>query len=129
MFLNILCNNIVLSESCHVRKTTFLPSMKPCCVVMNVLLEQHITVYKMIFVICCAIAVIVLLSSMLHRCSKNNRYFKRNSDVLHNKINVLLCFAHPDDEVMFFSPTVMSLLGHHKKVFFLCLSTGDYNNC
>ena len=39
--------------------------------------------------------------------------------------NVLIVTAHPDDECMFFSPTILSLsrLGH--KIYLLCLSTGE----
>lgn len=40
---------------------------------------------------------------------------------------ILLLIAHPDDEVLFFSPTILSLtrpeLGNHIKI--LCLSSGD----
>lgn len=42
------------------------------------------------------------------------------------KVSVLLVIAHPDDESMFFSPTLLSLasLGHYH-VRLLCLSTGN----
>jgi N-acetylglucosaminylphosphatidylinositol deacetylase len=44
---------------------------------------------------------------------------------LRNKA-ILLLVAHPDDEAMFFAPTVLALtqpdLGNHLKI--LCLSTG-----
>ncbi|KAF5828924.1 putative deacetylase LmbE-like domain-containing protein [Dunaliella salina] len=38
---------------------------------------------------------------------------------------VLLVIAHPDDESMFFAPTVLSLREAHIPVFILCLSTGN----
>jgi N-acetylglucosaminylphosphatidylinositol deacetylase len=45
---------------------------------------------------------------------------------LHNK-RICLLIAHPDDEAMFFAPTVLALtkpeLGNHVKI--LCLSTGS----
>jgi N-acetylglucosaminylphosphatidylinositol deacetylase len=45
---------------------------------------------------------------------------------LYNK-RIILLIAHPDDEAMFFSPTLLALtdpaLGNHLKI--LCLSTGD----
>jgi N-acetylglucosaminylphosphatidylinositol deacetylase len=45
--------------------------------------------------------------------------------VLKNK-RICLLIAHPDDEAMFFSPTVLALtrpdMGNHVKI--LCLSTG-----
>lgn len=36
-------------------------------------------------------------------------------------------FAHPDDESMFFLPTIRSLVDVGETVWFLCLTTGDYN--
>lgn len=33
--------------------------------------------------------------------------------------------AHPDDEVMFFAPTILALVGMGVQVHALCLSTGD----
>ena len=36
-------------------------------------------------------------------------------------------FAHPDDESMFFLPTIRSLVDEGQKVWFLCLTTGNYN--
>ena len=51
--------------------------------------------------------------------------FTRNFPRLHNK-RICLLIAHPDDEAMFFAPTVLALtkpeLGNHLKI--LCLSTG-----
>lgn len=35
----------------------------------------------------------------------------------------LLVIAHPDDEAMFFSPTILALLAKSCRVFVLCLST------
>ncbi|CAD5206140.1 unnamed protein product [Bursaphelenchus okinawaensis] len=37
----------------------------------------------------------------------------------------LLVVAHPDDECMFFGPTIVSLLAQQCKVYILCVSTGD----
>lgn len=36
--------------------------------------------------------------------------------------NILIVTGHPDDEAMFFSPTILKL--KHKKIFILCLSEG-----
>lgn len=51
--------------------------------------------------------------------------FARNFPRLYNK-RICLLIAHPDDEAMFFAPTVLSLtrpqLGNHLKI--LCLSSG-----
>jgi len=38
---------------------------------------------------------------------------------------VLLVTAHPDDEVMFFAPSILSLVSHRIDLRVLCLSTGD----
>ena len=40
---------------------------------------------------------------------------------------VLLVTAHPDDEAMFFVPTILALQAHGVVVHVLCLSTGDYD--
>jgi N-acetylglucosaminylphosphatidylinositol deacetylase len=52
--------------------------------------------------------------------------FTRSFPRLSNK-RICLLIAHPDDEAMFFAPTVLALtkpeLGNHLKI--LCLSTGD----
>ena len=36
----------------------------------------------------------------------------------------LLITAHPDDECMFFAPTIIHLLANNQKLFLLCLSEG-----
>ncbi|KAL5343094.1 LmbE-like protein [Aspergillus crustosus] len=55
--------------------------------------------------------------------------FARTFPTLHNK-RICLLIAHPDDEAMFFAPTLLALtkpeLGNHVKI--LCLSTGDADN-
>lgn len=53
-------------------------------------------------------------------------YVRAAFPVLRNK-RICLLIAHPDDEAMFFAPTVLALTrpetGNHVKI--LCLSTGD----
>ena len=44
---------------------------------------------------------------------------------------ILIITSHPDDETMFFGPTILSLCSgksniKSKNVFLLCMSTGDY---
>lgn len=41
--------------------------------------------------------------------------------------DVLLVFAHPDDEAMFFTPLLMSLQARRINVHFLCLSNGNFD--
>jgi len=37
----------------------------------------------------------------------------------------LLVVAHPDDEAMFFTPTIQSLQGQCSSIVILCLSNGE----
>lgn len=37
----------------------------------------------------------------------------------------MLVVAHPDDETIFFAPTLTSLVGLQQEVFVLCFSTGE----
>eukprot|EP00536_Pseudo-nitzschia_multiseries_P007268 jgi/Psemu1/195114/e_gw1.167.124.1 len=39
----------------------------------------------------------------------------------------VIVFAHPDDESMFFLPTIRSLVDAGETVWFLCLTTGNYD--
>jgi len=39
---------------------------------------------------------------------------------------VIFVISHPDDEVMFFGPTILGLAATAAEVFLLCLSTGNY---
>uniref|UniRef100_A0A2R8NE88 N-acetylglucosaminylphosphatidylinositol deacetylase n=1 Tax=Callithrix jacchus TaxID=9483 RepID=A0A2R8NE88_CALJA len=40
----------------------------------------------------------------------------------------LLVIAHPDDEAMFFAPTVLGLARLRHRVYLLCFSAGNYYN-
>lgn len=51
--------------------------------------------------------------------TKSN-YFKSMKDI------ILLVTAHPDDECMFFAPTILSLLKEGYCVYLLCLSAGGF---
>ncbi|KAK9927570.1 hypothetical protein M0R45_024751 [Rubus argutus] len=51
--------------------------------------------------------------------------FKILHGVSVNKRNVLLVVAHPDDESMFFTPTINYLTSRGHNVHILCLSIGD----
>lgn len=55
-----------------------------------------------------------------------NRDFARQlKQGLVDPARVLLVFAHPDDESVFFAPTVLALRQHHISTYFLCLSADD----
>uniref|UniRef100_A0A7N0ZS98 N-acetylglucosaminylphosphatidylinositol deacetylase n=1 Tax=Kalanchoe fedtschenkoi TaxID=63787 RepID=A0A7N0ZS98_KALFE len=42
-----------------------------------------------------------------------------------HKRNILLVIAHPDDESMFFSPTISYLTSNGHNLYVLCISTGN----
>lgn len=53
-------------------------------------------------------------------------YASSNSLKCGAKQNVLFVTAHPDDECMFFAPTIKSMLRAGNPVYLVCLSKGDY---
>ncbi|KAK8812206.1 hypothetical protein WA158_007440 [Blastocystis sp. Blastoise] len=58
-------------------------------------------------------------------------YKKRNQKNIHNCLDSiqspLLVIAHPDDESMFYVPTVDYLVKHNKNLHILCFTTGNFN--
>ena len=74
------------------------------------------------------IVAIFCISLSIHHLLKNRRRLKTllSSDTRTRR--VLFITAHPDDECMFFSPTVLSFSNSgQNEVFRLCLSTGTYS--
>jgi N-acetylglucosaminylphosphatidylinositol deacetylase len=69
-----------------------------------------------------AFTLLVIVSSWLYTVSISKGRFPQ----LQNK-RICLLIAHPDDEAMFFAPTLLALtkpeLGNHVKI--LCLSSGE----
>ncbi|KAK9278166.1 hypothetical protein L1049_027726 [Liquidambar formosana] len=57
-------------------------------------------------------------------CSPSRAVFLNNGEALHKR-NVLLVIAHPDDESMFFSPTITYLMSRGHNLHILCMSTGN----
>ncbi|ORY75484.1 putative deacetylase LmbE-like domain-containing protein [Protomyces lactucae-debilis] len=55
----------------------------------------------------------------------NSVYAVRNTTNTPTGKRFLLVIAHPDDECMFFSPTLLNLTSHGNAVHVLCLSNGD----
>lgn len=47
------------------------------------------------------------------------------ADKFNEPRRILLLTAHPDDECMFFAPTLLQLTASAKDVYSLCLSTGN----
>lgn len=52
------------------------------------------------------------------------KYLTSNVPVM-NENNVLFVTSHPDDEAMFFGPSILYALKQNCTVFLMCLSTGD----
>ncbi|KAJ5433022.1 N-acetylglucosaminyl-phosphatidylinositol de-N-acetylase [Penicillium daleae] len=73
-----------------------------------------------------ALAIAIAAVFLFWTISSTSSPFTRSFPRLRNK-RICLLIAHPDDEAMFFSPTVLALtkpeLGNHLKI--LCFSTGD----
>jgi N-acetylglucosaminylphosphatidylinositol deacetylase len=86
----------------------------------NLCLIQTFLRVAMLWVTACLIPIIIV-AAWLYTVSVT----KIRSPTLRNK-RICLLIAHPDDEAMFFAPTVLALtapeLGNHVKI--LCLSSG-----
>ncbi|XP_020505615.1 N-acetylglucosaminyl-phosphatidylinositol de-N-acetylase [Labrus bergylta] len=55
-------------------------------------------------------------------------FMKSFKDVMNAGIRTLIVTAHPDDECMFFAPTIIRLVELKADVHLLCLSEGNYYN-
>lgn len=55
----------------------------------------------------------------------NDRFIQELSAGLQSPPNVLLVIAHPDDESVFFAPTLIALRDHNIPISILCMSTGE----
>ncbi|PIN20269.1 N-acetylglucosaminyl phosphatidylinositol de-N-acetylase [Handroanthus impetiginosus] len=65
------------------------------------------------------------LCKILHRSfSASEATFLRDGAVSRRR-NVLLVIAHPDDESMFFTPTINYLISRGHNLFVLCMSNGN----
>lgn len=70
--------------------------------------------------------VIILLKLSIRAKQKFLAFFENSGS--QQKRDTLLIIAHPDDEVMFFTPTVKCLISNGCKVRVLCLSNGNTDN-
>lgn len=69
-----------------------------------------------------------LLYSLIHRYRNGNSKFRflRATKIPQNVSRVLLVTAHPDDECMFFGPTLIALKKRKNcRIFVLCMSRGE----
>ncbi|XP_073287961.1 uncharacterized protein [Primulina huaijiensis] len=65
------------------------------------------------------------LCKILHRSLFASKVTFLNDDGVIRRRNVLLVIAHPDDESMFFAPTINYLISEGHNLHVLCMSTGD----
>ena len=63
----------------------------------------------------------------LHTPGPENAF--NGNTVYEASARTLLVIAHPDDECMFFGPTVQRLQSSSRGVHLLCLSTGKFSMC
>lgn len=75
---------------------------------------------KIAIVVIFIILVVVILSIVISASID----FERNNEILQNKSPTLFVIAHPDDEAIFFTPTLMSLKKHDIQTYVLCMSDG-----
>jgi N-acetylglucosaminylphosphatidylinositol deacetylase len=66
------------------------------------------------------VASLIKILQASHSNSKDT--FLSNSD---SKRKILLVIAHPDDESMFFTPTINYLISRGHDIYILCISTGN----
>lgn len=83
---------------------------------------DHIVLLIFVYTLLC----LVLYKLLFHRFG---RWLKvvRKSRLPANSARALLVTAHPDDESMFFGPTILELRRRNCRVFILCLSEGNFN--
>ena len=83
--------------------------------------------YKNGFVISLVLILAIIFEYLKKR--KMNAMFEVNDiKTDFDKIgSVLLIIAHPDDEIMFWTPTIKAFIANNIKMKILCLSNGNYD--
>ena len=75
-----------------------------------------------------AILIIAILIPYIQKYKLNQMFNTSNiTNDLESIGSVLLLIAHPDDEIMFWTPTIKLLLSYNITLKILCLSNGNYN--
>ena len=69
------------------------------------------------------VLLLVLVCFIYTKFASVNRLIRCGS-----KQNILFVTAHPDDECMFFAPTILSTIKEGHNIYLVCLSKGDYYN-
>ena len=134
--------------TCNIKINLFLPKLAPQkldqenIVFHKNLFEQKTvkTIYKLIAtdLFLKMEGLTVILVSILGFCVMFHflaHYFKPYSrlKMLKDAKRILIITSHPDDETMFFGPTILSLCRGKSNfksanLFLLCMSTGDHKN-
>lgn len=79
---------------------------------------EHVLISVLVYVIVCLCLYRVVIRWRVFSPNRFPDKFKR----------ILIVTAHPDDECMFFGPTILSLCRRSRcQVFLLCLSNGNYD--
>lgn len=82
---------------------------------------EHIVFFLGLYAIVCLIVYLLIFrkwTAQWYRNATNVRFPQSK--------RTLVVIAHPDDESMFFGPTIISLIKRNCQVFLLCLSNGSY---
>ena len=66
---------------------------------------------------------LVALSLLVSVCSRANKFISSRTN---RTKNALIITAHPDDECMFFGPTIQNLVSSNYDVHLLCCCTGNF---
>lgn len=82
---------------------------------------EHIVFSLGLYAIVCLIVYLLIFRKWMAQWYRNatNVRFPQSK-------RTLVVIAHPDDESMFFGPTIISLIKRNCQVFLLCLSNGSY---
>uniref|UniRef100_A0A182JHU9 N-acetylglucosaminylphosphatidylinositol deacetylase n=1 Tax=Anopheles atroparvus TaxID=41427 RepID=A0A182JHU9_ANOAO len=84
---------------------------------------DHIVLVLLAYSVLC----IILYKLLFHRLGPGYRRWLVRKSHLPSCTRALLVTAHPDDEVMFFGPTILELRRRQCRVFVLCLSEGNHD--
>jgi len=68
--------------------------------------------------------IILVICSLIYFCLNCRTSWKHGKQLSSGR-RVMLVISHPDDEVMFFGPTILGLV-QTNEVYLLCLSVGDF---
>jgi N-acetylglucosaminylphosphatidylinositol deacetylase len=86
-------------------------------------------IFIIVFVILTYLLVLIYSNTLSERVrNETNQDFRTSLGLKEEGKRFLLMFAHPDDETMFFTPTLTALTEGGADIHFLCLSAGDHKN-